>query len=170
MFKKNYLLTLTIILAVFLIAPGCGNDKSKMEEDLTGFKKLDWMTGIWRGKQGNADIYESWTRKNSRILEGISYTTLNGKRIYSQSMTIEQSNNIIHYIIKIKGENEQTDLKASDVTENKVVFKNTEDKYPKRIIYEKLPKNKMSVLTEGEEGKTENSTELIYMKDKNSPI
>jgi hypothetical protein len=59
-----------------IIYTGCEDEPALKEEDLTDFNKITWLKGIWEGKQGDAQLYESWRSKNFRTLEGISYTTV----------------------------------------------------------------------------------------------
>ncbi len=159
--KINILL---IILLLIAIVSGCDSQEQKTE-DLGRFNKLLWMENIWRGKQGDAKLYESWHKKNFRLIEGISYTTdENGRRVYSQDMRIEQNNNQVYYIIKLSG-NQQLTLKLTEVTDSLAVFKNQEEGYPADITYKHTADDSMIVLLEGENEGTSMNTRLSYEKD-----
>jgi hypothetical protein len=151
---------------VFLsaIVTGCGTHEQKTE-DLVKFNKLKWMQNIWRGNQGNAKLYESWHKKNFRLMDGISYTTdKNGRRVYSQEMRIEQNNNQIYYILKLPG-NEQETLKLTSVNNKSVVFKNQDAGYPQTIVYKHPEADSMVVYLAGVSEGTKMKTRFQYQKD-----
>jgi hypothetical protein len=158
---------INIILILFLLSIlliGCENQKQKTE-DLARFKKLKWMENIWRGRQGDAKLYESWHKKNFRLMDGISYTTdVNGKRVYSQDMRIEQNNNQIYYIIKLPGDQQLT-LKLSSVTDTSAVFLNQNKGYPQRVIYRHTANDSMVVSLAGINEGSLMKTRLNYEKD-----
>jgi hypothetical protein len=159
--KLNMIMT---IMFLFTILSGCEVQEQKTE-DLGRFNKLSWMDNIWRGKQSDAKIYESWHKKNFRLMEGISYTTdKNGQRVYSQNMRIEQNNNQIYYIIRLPGDQQQT-LKLTDVTDSSAVFKNQGDGYPEKITYRHPADDSLIVLLNGENDGTSMNTKLRYEKD-----
>lgn len=152
---------LTFLITFSILFLGCGNGDFK-EEDTTDFEKLSWMLGIWKGKQGDAELYESWRKVNYRIMEGISYTTQDKARVYSQTMRLEQSNNKIFLLVTLPNSTEPITLDLKQIEENKAVFVNSEDQYPKRIEYSLEKENIMNVALEGES--QENITEFNYRK------
>ncbi len=156
------------IIVVFIIfsaiITGCDTQEQKTE-DLGRFNKLSWMENIWRGKQGDAKLYESWHKKNFRLMEGISYTTdINGKRVFSQDMRIEQNNNQVYYIIKLPGDQQQT-LKLTSVSDSSAVFENEDEGYPQTITYKHTADDSMTVSLEGENEGTAMKTKLDYVRD-----
>lgn len=150
------------LLALFLFM-GCEGQEPKTE-DTAAFSKLNWMRGIWEGEQGNAETYESWVRKSYRIMEGISFTKQNKEKVYSQSMRIEQNNNKIKLLLKAEGAATPDVFDLAEVTEDRAVFINTENKYPEKIIYEKSGDKTMIVKVAGEN--EAQSTTLKYEKTK----
>jgi hypothetical protein len=152
---------LTFFITFSILIAGCGNGDFK-EEDTTEFEKLSWMLGIWKGKQGDAELYESWRKVNYRIMEGISYTTQDKTRIYSQTMRLEQSNNKIFLLVTLPNSTEPITLDLEEIAENKAVFVNNEIEYPKRIVYLLEKENAMKVILEGDS--RENITEFNYIK------
>lgn len=163
--KVNKLIKFLPLLITFiflLLITACSETEVK-EEDLTEFKKFEWMLGIWEGKQGEAETYESWRRKNFRILEGISYTTIDNQRVYSQDMRIEQSNNKIYYIIqKSTYTDKEIKLELTEVSDSTVQFTNSEVGFPEKIIYSRLKNKRMNVTLSGEEEDENNRTEFNY--------
>ncbi len=153
------------VLLLLLIAAGCGSQEQKTE-DLGSFNKLSWMDNIWRGKQSDAKIYESWHKTNFHLMEGISYTTdKNGERVYSQNMRIEQEDNQIYYIIRLPGDQQQT-LKLTNITDTSAVFKNQDKGYPAEITYSHPAEDSLIVLLSGKDDVgTPMSTKLSYKKD-----
>ena len=161
MFKLG--ISLTIVLVLVLVA-GC-DTRGQRTENLENLKKLNWMENIWRGKQGNAEIYESWHKVNFGLIDGISYTTdQDGNRVYSQDMRIEQNDNNIYYIIELPGDQEQT-LMLTAVTDTSATFKNTETGYPQTIKYKHPADDSMTVYLEGTNEGTVMNTKLSYEKD-----
>ncbi len=156
--------TILIAMLLFIIVSGCDTQEQKTE-DMGRFNKLGWVENIWRGKQGDAKLYESWHKKNFRLIEGISYTTdEHGRRVYSQDMRIEQNNNQVYYVITLPGDQQQT-LKLTDVTDSSAVFKNLEDGYPGKITYMHTEDDSMIVILEGANEGTSMNTRLSYEKD-----
>lgn len=157
-------LLLLLYITIHILFAGC-NDSEVAEEDMTEFNKLEWLQGVWEGTQGDARIYESWRRKNFRIMEGISYTTVDNKRVYSQDMRIEQSNNKIQYIItEVTGEEKEVRLTLSTIDETSAEFINAEEGYPGKIIYSQTQNNRMNVSLLGPEGDEKDKTEFNYRK------
>ena len=152
----------TLIFCAIII--GCDTQEQKTE-DLGSFNKLSWMQNIWRGKQGDAKLYESWHKKNFRLMEGISYTTdVNGKRVFSQDMRIEQNNNQVYYVIKLPGD-QQVALKLTSVSDSLAVFENEDEGYPQTITYSHTAEDSMTVTLEGENEGTSMTTKLSYARD-----
>ncbi len=159
--RINIMAAILIFCAIII---GCDTQEQKTE-DLGRFNKLSWMENIWRGKQGDAKLYESWHKKNFRLIEGISYTTdANGKRVFSQDMRIEQNNNQVYYIIKLAGDQQQT-LKLTSVSDSLAVFENEGDGYPQKITYRQTADDSMTVSLEGENEGTSMTTKLSYTRD-----
>ncbi len=159
--KSNIIL---IVLILVMIFSGCDTQEQKTE-DMGNFNKLGWMENIWRGKQGDAKLYESWHKKNFRLMEGISYTTdQNSRRVYSQDMRIEQNNNQVYYTIKLNGNQQQT-LKLTSVTDTSAVFENQDEGFPSKVIYRHPDGDSMIVTLEGENEGTSMDTKLSYEKD-----
>ncbi len=153
-----------LFLSMLIIISGCDTQEQKTE-DLGRFNKLSWMENIWRGKQGDARLYESWHKKNFRLMEGISYTTdENGRRVYSQDMRIEQNDNQVFYTIKLPGDQQQT-LKLTNVSDTSAVFENQDEGYPAKITYRHPAGDSMVVSLEGENEGTSMDTKLSYEKD-----
>jgi hypothetical protein len=148
-----------LIPLLFLIFIGCESQEPKTE-DTTEFQKLNWLIGVWEGKQGNLDIYESWSRKSFRIMEGVSTTTEKRKPLHSQTQRIEQNNNKIRLIVT-SGDNQPVILEMKSVSENQVEFINPSNTYPERVIYSREGKDKMKVIFEGEGNK---SSQLVFSK------
>jgi len=158
---KISLLALLVLFLTGIIA--CQNQQQKTE-DLSNFNRLSWLENVWRGKQGEAKIYESWHKKNFWLMEGISYTTdETGKRVFSQDMRIEQDNNHIYYIIKLPGNNRQT-FDLVSITDTSVVFKNEDNQYPQTIKYRHPANDSLVVLLKGKNEGNEMNTKLNYEK------
>lgn len=160
---KKYFFIL-IITAVFFVFTGCEKKEMKTE-NTTDFDKLNWMMGVWEGKQGDASLYESWTKQNYRTIEGISFTTQDKVRIYSQNMHLEQSNNKIFLLITPKENKEVTTLNLETISDSLAEFINQDSTgYPKKIIYTMIASKRMEVKVDGETPET--STILKYRKTK----
>lgn len=156
-------ISITIVMVVVLIT-GC-NTHGQKTGNLENINKLSWMENIWRGKQGDAKIYESWHKVNFNLIDGISYTTdHDGNRIFSQDMRIEQNDNHIYYIIKLPGD-QQRRLILTAVTDTSATFENTETGYPQTIVYKHPADDSMTVYLEGTNEGTAMNTKLSYEKD-----
>jgi hypothetical protein len=152
-----------IIISLLLVLSGCDDEPALKEEDLSEFNKLTWLKGIWEGRQGDAKLYESWRSKNYRIMEGISYTTVNSQRVYIQTMRIEQSNNKITLHVKSETGSEETVLRLYEADDNKITFVNSEGGFPERVVYKK-DNNIMNVEISGISGEEDKTQEFEYKK------
>lgn len=160
--KKYFLIF--IIAAAFYVFTGCEKKEMKTE-DTSDFDKFSWMMGIWEGRQGDASLYESWTKQNYRTMEGISFTTQDKFRIYSQTMHLEQSNNKIFLLITPKETKEVTTLYLQTISDSLAKFINQDSTgYPKNIIYKRTSPKRMEVKVDGKTPET--STTLKYRKTK----
>jgi Domain of unknown function (DUF6265) len=158
--RKYIFILFVIILFIF---SGCNNQKQKTE-DLSKFNKLSWIENVWKGKQGNANLYESWHKINFRMFEGISYTTNEtGNRIFSQNMKIEQDDNRIFYIMKLQ-EKQQKTFKLISVTNSTAVFENEDYGFPHIINYKLKANDAMSITLSGENEGAQMTTTLNYFK------
>jgi hypothetical protein len=157
--KKTIFISL---IGVILFFTACENQEPKTE-DTTNFNKMSWLLEVWEGKQGDADIYESWVRKSFRIMEGISTTKQAGTTLFSQSMRIEQNNNVIKMIVTTTDTNDQNTLELESIDDSTIIFKNIQNSYPAKITYIKMGDDQLKVIYSGA-GATEPVTELAYTK------
>jgi hypothetical protein len=159
---KKYLFL--ILIFGFYLLPGCGDEPGLKEEDLTDFNRLLWIKGIWEGKQGEAQLYESWRSKSFRSLEGLSYTSVNKERVYVQTMRIEQSSNKITLTISINEGSEETVLDLEEITDDKIVFTRSSGSFPEQVIYSREGENIMVVQLSGAPNADAGVQEFRYKK------
>jgi hypothetical protein len=160
--RKLYVFLLLPLSLIFI--QGCGDEQGLKEEDLGEFNKITWIEGIWEGRDGDADFYESWRSRSYRSLEGISYTTIRDERVYEQTMRIEQSNNKITLTINFKEGAEQTVLDLMQIAEGRVVFVKTSGTYPEKVVYSKEGDNRMKVQLSGTQNADAGVQEFEYKK------
>jgi hypothetical protein len=152
-----------LLLFLFMLT-GCSDEPGLKEEDMTDFNRLTWIKGIWEGRQGDAYIYESWRSKSFRTLEGISYTTINNQRVYSQNMRIEQSSNKITLNIRIDEGETETVLDMTEIDDNRVVFNISSGSYPEQVIYTRESDGNMVVQISGDQVTDTGSQEFRYKR------
>jgi hypothetical protein len=161
--KMNKPVAVILLLITVIIMHGCSDEPGLKEEDMADFNRLTWVKGIWEGREGNADFYESWRSKSFRTLEGISYTTVNKERVYVQTMRIEQSSNRITLSINFNEGEDETVLDLSEITDDQVVFTKSSGSFPEQVIYKKEG-NGMIVQLSGDANADAGVQEFRYKK------
>jgi hypothetical protein len=143
-YMKN-LRTITIILAVSLVAIGCNNSNhSKVSETVTPayseLEKAVWLIGMWQNNSSEGRATEQWRRENDSTFAGISYFMVANDTVNFEQIKLMQSNDSLFYIPVVKEQNNGLPVKftMTFVDGNKLVFENPAHDFPQRISYTKI--------------------------------
>lgn len=98
-------------------------------------KPLSWMIGSWEGKNSRGIMYENWTRLSDDVMQGRSFTIVEGDTAFSETMRIQQFETDVYYIVKVSHNEYLISFKLIEKGAKDVTFENLEHDFPNRIFY-----------------------------------
>ncbi|MCC6865289.1 MAG: hypothetical protein IT280_03930 [Ignavibacteria bacterium] len=97
--------------------------------------KLLWIVDKWRLSENDKTIVEQWVIVNDSLYTGSSNTSINGKVIFSETLTIENTNEGIFYSADVSHNPAPVRFKLTNINDNCAVFENPDHDFPKKITY-----------------------------------
>ena len=92
-------------------------------------QQLKWLTGSWKGMNGDKPFYEAWRLVNDSVLINLEIEIKNGDTI------IKESNGLLLIEQGIYLGQKPTQWKATRITPNEIVLKNDSLPYSNTIIW-----------------------------------
>jgi hypothetical protein len=150
----------------------CNSSKQKVITNAsTKVHLLDtaqWFIGTWQNQTSEGLFTEKWEQKNDSVFIGISSVTLNNKdTAFSESISLEQKNDELFYIVSVKNQNKElpVSFKLISASAKQLVFENSKHDFPSKITYVKISEDSIVASIFGViEGKEK--TEYFSMKKK----
>lgn len=125
-----------IILVMLLFLASCKKENRAEYEKLT---KAEWLLGNWEHNSSDGFFSEKWKVKNDSTYLGNSSFAIEGKVVFSEEVNLVQREKDLFYVVKITSEpSESTEFKLTSGSENKLVFENPENDFPKKITYNRI--------------------------------
>ncbi len=104
----------------------------------------DFLEGTW--KMENKETYEHWDQLNENSLKGFSYKVKDGQMLISEYLDITRDNDEITYKATVLGQNQGKGVNFKlTKTDSTFTFENPNHDFPKKIVYQKLSDNEISV-------------------------
>lgn len=141
-------MTKKILFIVLLSFISCKNNNSKTYEKLNS---AVWITGFWQNKTDTGTLSEDWHKLNDSVMKGTSFFVKGKDTLHHESMIIEEKEDELYYISTIKGQNQDKAVSFSLISsdEEGFVFENSQNEYPKKIIYKPVSDNNFVIYLEG---------------------
>ena len=123
-------------LCASLIA--CNNPmKQEKDKQFEKLEKASWLIGSWENSSEEGLSIEKWKRESDSTYSGESYFVIGKDTVFSEKISLIQSDNKLYYIPTVNNQNNGQSIKfaLSSSTENKIVFENSKHDFPQKIEY-----------------------------------
>ncbi len=153
--------SISIILAIILMfCFSCKNnsnqksvlDQSREIQTLIS-EEFNWIIGTWSISNDDYEMTEIWEVGKDNDITALSYVLADGDTVFSENLRIHFIDNEYFLTVKVSDQNDGNSV-SFKLIENKdgaFIFENTEHDFPKRIVYERISKNKLFAYIEGEQ-------------------
>lgn len=142
----------TIFLITILTFTSC--KKSNETSKIVG---ADWLLGKWENKMADGKLEETWKKVNDSLYDGESYFIKGKDTLHAEQIQLEQKGENLFYISTIKGQNNDKPITFNHniEIEKQLVFENSTNDYPKKIIYSQFSKDQIIIQISGiQQGKS----------------
>jgi hypothetical protein len=113
-------------------------------------ESIGWLAGSWTGEESGRVVEEHWTQPSGGAMIGMSRTLAGGRMTEFEFLRIEAERDGIVYVASPGGA-APTEFRTRALPregENRIVFRNPEHDFPKRIEY-RLFEGQLHVRVEG---------------------
>ncbi len=154
---------ISIFLVALYVALGCCLDSAQAQSSPPLIDTLSWLEGNWTTKVNGEEVDEQWMAPKNGLMLGLNRTTREGKRSSFEYMRIVQRADGIVFIAQPSGQ-APVEFPASQVDGNSIVFENSTNDFPKRIVYKLDDQKRLYARIEGEVGGKVESMEWTWTK------
>ena len=144
-----------LFLIIALALTSCFKSK-----DVSKIVGNDWLIGKWENKSEDGNLMEIWKKANDSLFLGESYFIKEKDTLHSEKIQLKQKGENLFYISTIKGQNDDKPVtfKYNIEIVKQLVFENSTNNYPKKIIYSQISKDRMIIQISGiQQGKVSSS-------------
>ncbi len=129
-------------------------------------KDLLWLTGKWQNKTPGGIAFENWKIADDSTLTGESGFIKGTDTMISETIVLEQRNNIVSYIPTVKNQNEGKAIpfKLIEAAGDSFVFSNPAHDFPDKITYSKKSATAMQARISGKMGGKEAAETFMLEK------
>ncbi len=160
--------TTVLQFAILLMATGflstCATKKATISNATTPF---DGLIGHWEGPLGGGTFIERWEKRTADYLQGEGFWIRGGDTVLVENISIRKLGPHWAYIAIINN-SAPTLFTATEVENNRWVFKNPEHDYPQEVGYELQNKDELEAWTDGKvNGKARKDEYFLKRKSSN---
>lgn len=146
------------IVAIFIFIACLVSCNSSEQEEATHISQkvnlLDtakWFIGNWQNQTSDGLFTEQWQQTNDSVYSAISTVTVNKDTVFYESISLEQKNDSLYYIVSVKDQNKElpVSFKLISVTHNQLVFENAKHDFPSKITYSKIKEDSIVAFISG---------------------
>ncbi len=152
-----------IFFVALFMAVGCCLGSAQAQTSQPSIDTLTWLEGNWTTKVNGEEVDEQWMAPKNGLMLGLNRTTREGKRSSFEYMRIVQRAEGIVFIAQPSGQ-APVEFPASQVDGNSIVFENSTNDFPKRIVYKLDDQKRLYARIEGEVGGKVESMEWTWTK------
>lgn len=148
-----------IILTVLTIASICSISCKKSK--YTELEKAKWILGKWENVTPQGTLTETWERKNDSTFTGISYFMKDKDTIFSERISLEQTDDQLSYIPTVSEQNsgKPVTFVMISISDKQFIFENPKHDFPQKITYNLIKKDSIIAEISGtENGKNKSET------------
>jgi hypothetical protein len=109
---------------------------------------LSWLAGDWTSVAGDGVVEESWLRPKANLMIGMNRTVTAQAEGFFEFMRIAWHPSGITFTAWPQGSG-MTEFRATEISEQRVVFENPAHDFPRRVIYWRKDDGGMGARIEG---------------------
>ncbi len=147
------------VIVVCLLLISCSGNKITISD-------FAWLEGKWEGTSKEMSFYEEWSSINGNSMTGKGGAISGSDTVFSESIKIEQRGEEVFYIPSVKENIGAVDFKFTGYKNDSIVFENPAHDFPQRIVYFRLPNNKLYACIDGLNAGKYERIEFSYQKTK----
>ena len=147
-----------LLLFLFcLLLFSCGNKKNSISD-------FSWLEGKWVGAADDMSFFEQWSKLQGNAMNGFGGAVSGKDTVFTEKIKIEERVDGIFYIPTVQENGGSVDFKFTGTKNDTVIFENPLHNFPQRILYLKLPNNKLYACIDGLEKGRYKRIEFSYQK------
>ncbi len=127
---------------------------------------FSWLQGKWEGTADGMNFFEEWKPISGNVMNGKGGAISGTDTVFSEKINIEQRGDEIFYIPDVKENAGPVDFKFTGIKADSIVFENPKHDFPQRILYFRLPSDKLYACIDGLEKGKYKRIEFSYQKAK----
>lgn len=110
---------------------------------------FSWIEGKWNGWADGMSFYEEWNPLQGNLMDGVGGAIDNLDTVFSEKIKIEQRGEDVVYTANVAENGGAVDFKFTGYKNDSIVFENPQHDFPQRIVYFRLPDNKLYACIDG---------------------
>jgi hypothetical protein len=139
---------------------------SSFASDAGTLDSLVWLVGTWQRQASHGTLYEKWTKVSDRTYEGDGFLVQNGDTTVTEYLRLEQFGEEVYYTARVPHNTYPVPFKLVLVEGKRCVFENPDHDFPQRIVYTRLPDERLQARIEGLQNGKQRATDFIFTKAK----
>ena len=139
---------LTLFAVILLVSCKDHRQVNSVENPNPSF---DYLLGNWArtNDEPGQKTFESWTKSNDTVYNGISYTLKESDTIWREDVKLSKSGKRWNFSVLQKGQKDPTIFKVERMEKSSFVCTNATNDFPKRIEY-RVNHDKIHALISGD--------------------
>ncbi len=146
-----------IFLLTSLFSFACSEKKIAISD-------LAWLQGKWIGSSDGLNFFEEWQPLQGNVLEGRGGGVSGLDTVFSEKIKIEQRGADLFYVPSVTENGGPVDFKFVENKADSLVFENLKHDFPQRVVYFRLPGDKLYACIDGLEAGKYKRIEFSYQK------
>lgn len=129
-------------------------------------KDIIWLAGKWQNKTPDGIAFENWRVADDSTLKGESGFIRGTDTMISETIVLEQRNNVVSYVPTVKNQNEGKAIpfKLIEAAGDSFVFSNPAHDFPDKITYMKKTATTIQAKISGKMGGKETAETFTLEK------
>lgn len=152
--KKPFLL-----IAVISMMISCRDEKPSISD-------FAWLQGKWVGTTDGTDFFEVWQPASGKLMTGKGIGVSDADTLFSEKIQIEQRADELFYTASVSENAGPVDFKFTGYMDDSIIFENPQHDFPQRVIYYRLPNDKLYVCIDGKDKNAYSKIEFSFQKSK----
>lgn len=172
----HFKVILPAIGVILITLSACGNSETSTIQEQPAvsaqpllprtINDMMWLTGKWQNKTPGGISFENWKMVDDSTLAGESGYIKGTDTMISETIVLEQRNNVVSYIPTVKNQNEGKAIpfKLIEAAGDSFVFSNPAHNFPDKITYMKKTTTAMQARISGKMGGKETAETFTLEK------
>jgi len=124
-------------------------------KNCTTIDAFTWLIGDWHSQNSKLKINESWHQVSGKTFEGAGYahSLTKNKIVSAETLRLVEMSGEVFYVAKIASNDLPVAFKLTSCTATTAIFENALHDFPKKLSYQLITHNNLTVFVSGEKGK-----------------